>query len=173
MVGCLLRFIYRRRVFCAVWLGVIFLFLFQLAPLSSAATFDDASVAVNRAEQDVGLAFVAVAEAEGAGANVAELLNKLDEAGVLLSEANHALDVQDYEGALSSATSASSVVDGVADYAMTLKVLAEKSRGDRLLYAVAISGAGLFLLAVFSFYGWRSLKRRYVEQVLDMKPEVN
>jgi hypothetical protein len=168
-----LKFIYRRRVFCAVWLSVIFLFLVQLPPQCSAATFDDARVGVSRAEQDVGLAFLAVAEAEGAEANVGELLNKLDEAGVLLSEANHAFDARDYDAALSSAMSASSVVDGVADYAMTLKVLAEKSRGDRLLYAVAISGAGLFLLAVFSFYGWRSLKRRYVEQVLDMKPEVN
>ena len=160
-------------MFCAVWLGVIFLFSVQLTPLCLAATFDDARVAVNQAERDVGLAFVAVAEAEGAGANVVELLSKLDEAGVLLSEANHALDVQNYDGAFSSATSANSVVDGVADYAMTLKVLAEKSRGDRLLYAVAISGIGLFLLAVFSFYGWRFLKRRYVERVLDMKPEVN
>jgi hypothetical protein len=154
-----------------VFLMVSFLFLVTTLPLCLATDFDEADEAVRKAERDLGLAFVAVADAEEAGADVNELIFKLNEAGVLLSEAYYAFDAEDYEHAVSSARSASGVVTGVINDAATLKGFAEKSGNDVLIYSALGSGVGVVILLIFARFGWRYLNRRFSRRVSDMKPE--
>lgn len=172
MVGGFLKFADRRFVFVAGCVAVMFLFVVQFVPVCFAVGFDEAAEAMGRAERDLGSAFVAVAEAEGAGANVSVLLGKLDAAGVFLSEADAAFRVGDYESAFSSAAACSSAVEGVIGDAARLKVAAELNQKVAFVVTLVASGVGVAVISVCAFFGWIFLKRRYFRRVLDMKPEV-
>jgi len=156
----------------AICLTVSMLLAVWLVPTCLAVDANEASVAINQAERDLGLAFAMVAEAESAGADVSALLNKLDIAGDFLSEAKAAFGTGDYENANPLAVDCSHTVEGLADDAASLKLDAEKAQSDRLLFTAMWSGVGLVLLLVLGFLGWKFLKRRYFRRILDMKPQV-
>jgi len=143
-----------------------------LVPACFAIDAVEASGAISQAERDLGSAYAVVAEAEGAGADVSVLLNKLGSAGDFLSEAYVALRAGEYGNASSLAAECSHSVAGIAGDAARLKADAERARSDRLLFTAGGSGVGLVLLLVFGFFGWRFLKRWYSRRVLDMKPEM-
>jgi hypothetical protein len=155
-----------------VCLTVLFLFVVQFVPLCFAVSFDEAGEAVKTAERDLGSAFMAVAEAEGAGANVSVLLDKLGAAGVFLSEAHSAFSAGNYESAFSSAVACSSAAEGVFGDAARLKMDAEVASVESLFLTTAGSVIGVGLVLILGFVGWRFLKRRYFRRVLEMKPKV-
>jgi hypothetical protein len=156
----------------AVCLIVAMLLAVWLVPACSAVDAVEASSAIGQAERDLGSAYAVVAEAEGAGADVSALLNKLGSAGDFLSEAYGAFRTGDYAGASALATECSNAVKGVADDAARLKTYAEAARSNRLFFTVLGSSVGLVLLAVLGFMGWTLLKQRYLRRALDMKPQV-
>lgn len=126
-----------------------------------------------KAESELISAYTSVAEAEIAGANVSELLVRLDLAGSLLAEAKNSCRIGDYEGAAYLlAVNFSDVVSGVLDYASDLKSEAEEAYSRELLFNVGISSVGLSFLFVLSLFGWRFLKKAYLRRALGMKPEV-
>jgi hypothetical protein len=143
-----------------------------LVPACFAVDAVEASSAIGQAERDLGSAYAMVAEAEGTGADVSAMLNKLGSAGDFLSGAYAALRMGDYADASALAMECSSAVKGVADDAARLKTDAEAARSNRLFFAVVGSSVGLVLLVVFGFLGWKLLKQRYLRQALDMKPQV-
>jgi hypothetical protein len=124
------------------------------------------------AENDLVSAYVAVGEAEKTGANVSELLVKLRFAGTLLAQACNTNRTGDYDKAYSFAINCSESVDGIADEALDLKLEAEKAYIGRLFMTGAVSSVALCVLFVLSLFGWRFLKKKYVERVLGMKPKV-
>ena len=132
----------------------------------------EATSAINQAELSLNSAFVAVAKADDAGADVAKLLDKLDAAGDFLSEAHIEFRAGDYEDASLLAVECSSTVEGLATEADLLRAGAERTKTDNLLLTVVGSGAGLVLLLVLGIEGWRVLKKRYFKRSLEMKPEV-
>jgi hypothetical protein len=153
----------------AICLIVLMLLAAWFVPACFAVDAVEANAAIGQAERDLGSAYVAVAEAEGAGADVSVLLNKLEGAGDFLSEAYSAFRVGDYENASVLAMECSNAVEGVAGDAARLKTDAES---DRLLLSSVGSSVGLVLLLVFGFLGWKLLKRRYFKRTLDMKPQM-
>jgi len=156
----------------AVCLTVSMLLAVWLVPACFAVDAVEANTAIGQAERDLGSAYAVVAEAEGAGADVSVLLNKLGSAGDFLSEAYAAFRTGDYGNASVLAMECNHAVEGVAGDATRLKLDAERARSDRLLLTSVGSGVGLVLLLVLGFSGWRFLKRRYHKRVLDMKPQV-
>lgn len=162
----------RHYVTGAVCIAVMFLFVVKFAPLCIAVSSDEAGEAVKTAERDLGSAFMAVAEAEGAGANVSVLLDKLNAGGVFLSEAHSAFSAGNYESAFSSALACSSAVEGVVGDAARLKIAAEVASVANIFLTTTGSVIGLALVLILGFVGWRFLKRRYFRRVLEMKPKV-
>ena len=156
----------------AVCLAVSMLLAVLFVPVCFAVDAVEASGAIGQAERDLGSAYVVVAEAEGAGADVSVLLDKLGGAGDFLSEAYVAFRAGDYGNASLLAMQCTHVVEGVAGDAARLKADAERAHGDRLLLTATASGVGLVLLLVFGFSGWKFLKRWYSRRVLDTKPEM-
>jgi hypothetical protein len=156
----------------AVCLTVSMLLAVWFVPACFAVDAVEASGAISQAERDLGSAYVVVAEAESAGADVSVLLNKLGSAGDFLSEAYVAFRAGDYGNASVLAMECSRAVEGVVGDATRLKADAERAHSDRLLLTVTESGVGLILLLVLGFSGWRFLKRRYYGRVLDTKPQV-
>ena len=124
------------------------------------------------AESSLASAYVAVAGAEEAGANVSELIVKLEAAGNLLAEANNSYMLGDYDEAYSYAVNCSDTVEGLASEASGLKLNAERAYGEGLRLTAALSSGGLIVLFVLSLYFWKFLKERYFKRVLKMKPEV-
>ncbi|MGQ9640605.1 MAG: hypothetical protein ACUVUF_00585 [Candidatus Bathycorpusculaceae bacterium] len=124
------------------------------------------------AENALVSAYVSVADANSVGANVSQLLVKLEYAGALLAEANNAYRVGDYERAFSLAINCSDAVNNVVQDALTLKSKAEEAHGQKMLFTAGVSSACLSVLFVLSLFGWRFLKKAYLKRVLEMKPEV-
>jgi len=132
----------------------------------------DADGALIDAENVLASAYVAVAEAKRAGANVSELLVKLDFAGTLLADAYNAYRLGDYDEAYLYATNCSGKVNGIVSEAASLKLEAENAYSEKLFSTEVLSSVGLCLLFVLSLFGWRFLKKKYLKRVLEMKPEM-
>lgn len=162
----------KPHISAGVCLILAMLLAVWLVPTCFAVDAVEAHGAMSQAEHDLSSAYVMVAEAEVAGANVSPLLSKLGSAGDSLSRAYAALRTGDYANATALALACSGAVAGVASDALSLKMDAEAARSSRWLFAVVESSVGLFLLVVFGFVGWKLLKRRYFKQVLDMKPQL-
>ena len=126
-------------------------------------------VEANQALQD---AFVAVLEAEQAGANVAGLLGQLSSAADLLAQAEISYRIGDVYGAFDKATSVSVVASEVENDAVRVGSLA-LNRGEIAIYssvAVSFVGGVFFVFVVFLIWKW--FRQYYVKRLLDSRPEV-
>jgi len=128
--------------------------------------------AVNAAELGLNSVFVAVAEAENAGADVQKLLAQLEIAGDLLSAAYLAFRANNFEAAVSIAEECKKAIAGIRNEADRLRAEADRTKTDTLLLNVFLSSLGLILLLIFSVVGWRALKKRFLGHILEMKPEM-
>ena len=150
---------------------VLSLFMVQFVHFCSAISYTEASEALELAENDLNSAFVAVAEAESAGAVVSELLEKLNLAGVFLSESQSSFGAEDYDRAFSSATACIVAVEDLVGSSRYLKVQAETVYNDRLFLTAIGSSVGLALVLFLGFIFWRFIKRRYFKRTFEMKPK--
>jgi hypothetical protein len=133
---------------------------------------DEASLAIGEADSALRRAFEAVLEAERAGANVSDLIVKLDEAGGLLAEAENAYRVGNFSEAVSKADKCSMLADGVVGEALSLKssALADAQKATLQTLTFSCVGGVAFLTVLFFVWGW--FKRAYAEKLMRMKPEV-
>ena len=124
------------------------------------------------AELAVDVAYEAVLEAEGVGANVSGLLVELSDGVEALSRAYMSSRVGDFDDAVYFADLCSDLVEGVEAEANELRDVAVVDRNQRLL--LTAFGSVFAVVGVFcgGFFGWRFFKRRYHGRVLKLKPEV-
>ena len=155
-----------------VCLASALLIFAYVLPVCFAVDIDQAGDGISRAEQTLGLAYNAVAGAAASGADVSDMLQKLDVAGSLLSEAHADFRGGDYDNALGKAVSCENALIGLVDQATSLRTEALRSSNERFIVSGISSVVGLILVLVFGFLGWRSLKRWHFRRVLDMKPGV-
>ena len=132
----------------------------------------NANKAINQAELSLNSAFVAVAEAYAAGADVGQLLDNLEAAGAFLSEANTAFRSGDCENASSLSAQCKQAVEVLVIEANRLGADAKIAKSGTLLLTAVFSGFLLILLLILGTIGWRSLKKRYLEKVLEARLEV-
>jgi hypothetical protein len=125
-------------------------------------------VASNTVEQ----AFNTFSSAEKAGANVTALLNQLQGAANLLAQAENSYRIGDMNAAANFADQASTLAQQVGGQADAAKESATTSGQTAFLVTVASVVVGSFLLILGLFLGWRLFKRRYINNVLEAKPEV-
>jgi hypothetical protein len=156
-----------RRRGAAVCVMVLLVMVVWLVPACFAVDASEAGKAVGHAEQDLNAAYVKVAEADSAGADVSVLLNELNSAGTYLSRANAAFKAGDYENASVLATDCSNTVKGVANEATNLQSYAEGAHSNMILSAVFVSVFGVVFVIILGFIGWGFLRRRYFRGILD------
>lgn len=154
---------------CLVLIALQVVFL----PKCSAADAFEARSVINEAELNLNSAIEMVVEAEEAGADIEGLLPQISTAISFLSEAYQAFRVQDYETTISLALECNNTIASFATEADYLMLKAERMKTDMLLFNSFWSIIGLLLLVVFSIIGWRILKERLLEKVLEMKPKVD
>lgn len=161
-----------KRRGAAVCVAVLLIMMVWLVPACFAVDAPEAGEAIGQADRDLIAAYVKVAEADDAGADVSELLNELNSAGTYLSRANAAFNAGDYEKASVLATDCSNSVKGVASEAAILKSYAQGVHINMILSAVFVSIIGVVLVIVLGFIGWSFLRRRYFKGILDKQPKV-
>ena len=153
--------------------SLVFLTLFAVSDYPSCAGgTDDALAKVAEADNAVRQAFVAILEAEEAGANVSDLIVKLQGAGTFLAGAEIAYTNGDANGAAAKAESALSIAESVKPEALSLKssALADAQTAFRQTLIFSFAGAAAFLAVLV--FAWILLKRVHVKKMLKMKPEV-
>jgi hypothetical protein len=160
------------KVSCILLIFVFAISSFSLVATVSAVSESEATLASNDADETVALAYTTTLKAEEAGADVSDLLTRLDEAGGFLAHAHMAHRSGDFDDAVHFAKLAKSTGEEVQNAANSLEVLARGESQHLLLFTLIGSVAGVVLIVLGSFLGWRVFKRRYYRKVLKMKPEV-
>lgn len=152
-------------LFAVLSLSCVFGVSAEVTAAQARGVLDDVSVSLEKA-------FVAVADAEAAGANVTGLKAKLNQSGVLLAYANASFSVANYTGAVALALQANETVNGVQTEASELAISARENWSMRLNWALLESSIGVSLAVFFVLVVWVYFKRYYVRRVLGWKPEV-
>jgi hypothetical protein len=132
----------------------------------------EASSNVGDAESAVLVAFNATLEAERAGANVSDLIVRLNEAAGLLDDAEVALNSGNLSGAASMAGQCIGIAESVKGDADVLKASALDEAQNVFWMLSAFSAVGIAAFVVVLVLVWLWFKRRYTTKVLDAKPEV-
>jgi len=140
-------------------------------PWARAVSPEEASAAVADAEQSLHIAFRTASDAEGAGANVSALMERLNQAGDALTEAGVALAAGNYSDAVEKAGASRGLADGVSGDAGVLKSDAV-SRASGWWVTVSFSVVDAAAFVVVLFLVWRGLRRGYEGKVIESRPEV-
>ena len=143
-----------------------------VASVQAATSQDVAAGDISNAEQSLSQAFVAVLDAEKAGANVSGLLNRLNDGADLLSQSRVAFDDGSFDEAARLANSSTGVSGEVWDEAARFSVEASDAAVDRGWLFLAVSIVAVSIALVASIFGYRYFKRYYYRRLLRMKPRV-
>jgi len=153
--------------------GLIGVFLFFLVvSCVSAASSDEAQAAISRAEPKMSLAYKSVLEAEEAGADVSNLLFKLNNGSTLLSQARMQYRIGNFSEAVNLANQCFDSLNGIEIEAKKLRDSAVTERKRRMLISAVGSAFSIGVIVFASILGWRFFKDKYCQRVLKMKPEV-
>ena len=142
------------------------LFLFLLPVFTSrvgASSEDTATLAITQAEETFASAYEAVLEAEQAGANVSELLDRLNIAAEHLAEARMLYRLGDFDGAVNSADLSKPEMD-VKTEAEQLKIDAQTFWDTNLLDRITVPIAGVTVVILATFIAWQIFKRHYFRE---------
>ncbi len=155
MVDCCLS----RFGFCFAVLAALFLLSAAVsAPLVFAQ--GDAAAAIASAKQEIAACTAAMRAAEGAGGNVTDLAAVLNDAGLLLTDAEFAYSQGDFGAARNLATQCQNGLSGFVDEAAQVRAAGEQARSLDFMVNVVGSGVGTFLVIGAGFGVWVLLKRR-------------
>jgi VanZ family protein len=140
---------------------VILLSLIVIVPLPVWASQEDAATAISSAKNDILNCYNAAKEAEDAGANIIVITRTLNEAGLLLSQAEYAYDTNDFDAAIDLALqSQNSLTDCLAE-ANTLTETATQQQHRDFLINVVGSIIGTFAVIVVGLTIWLFMKKKY------------
>jgi len=120
-----------------------------------------AASAIASAKNTIVTCYSAVKDAEAAGANITVLVGTLNEAGLLLSQAEFAYDASDFDTAFNLASQSQNTLANLAGEANILRDTATQQQNQDFLINVAGSIIGAFLVIVAGFVVWFLLKRKY------------
>lgn len=146
----------------SVVLVVPLLLLVVTVPSPVWASEADAVTAMSSAKNVIVNCFNAAKQAEAAGANITTLTNTLNQAGSLLSQAEFAYGMGDFDAALNIAIRSENSLSGFITEASTLQETAMRQLNQDFLVNVAGSIIGTFAIIISGFIVWRFVKKKYV-----------
>jgi len=138
-------------------------FLLGLSNTCFAASEAEAASAIAATREKVAWCYQAVSEADRAGANVTGLLFTLNEAGLLLSKADLAYRMGDYDPAERYATLGLNRLIGFESEARNLRDFGLWQRDSDFWVNIVGSSVGAVVVLVCSFLVWGFLKRKHTK----------
>jgi hypothetical protein len=121
----------------------------------------DAAAAIASAKEQIVTCYQAARDAEGAGANITSLTVVLNDAGSLLSRAELAYSMNDFDGALNLAVQSRTSLDNFVSESNALKETAVQQRNLDFWVNIVGSIVGTFAVLGGAFAVWVFLRRRY------------
>jgi hypothetical protein len=152
------------RVRVKVWfvaLCISLLLILFLAHSCLAVDEGQARSAMVEADQTIKDCYLAVAAADKAGGNISDMLSVLQDAGMLLSRADLALEKGDFDSAYNLAVQSKASLDGFIAEANSVKDAAEHNGLMDFMINIVGSSAGTVAVVVGGFALWFWLNRRY------------
>jgi hypothetical protein len=144
-----------------VALVVTLLLLVVIIPSPVWASQADAATAISSAKNTILNSYNAVKKAEAAGANITVLVATLNEAGSLLSQAELAYAINDFDTALNFAVQSQNSLDNLIAEANTLQETVTQQQNQDFVINVLFSIIGTFAVIVAGFAAWFFLKKKY------------
>ncbi len=138
----------------------------------SASQTDAANSAIEQANSALSSSFLAVSDAERAGADVSGLRRSLNVAMDLFSQAKMMLASGNPAGAVQAADLASETAKNVGNSASSLEALAIASNQFSFRSSLINSTVALAAFLVGLLLLWWMLRRRYVRGIGKLRPEV-
>jgi len=133
----------------------------SVLPSVAWANQSGAANAISSARSQLVNCYDAAREAEAAGANITTLTQVLNEAGLLLSQAEFAFSGGDFGGAQDYAVQSQSKLGDFVSDAEALRIAGEGQRNQDFLINVVGSTGGTVAVLVGSFGLWSFLKKKY------------
>lgn len=159
------------RLLAVALLAFLAFSLYVSSQNCTSAQIDEASKQLQQANTSLNQAFGSVLSAESAGANVTDLLDKLNIAANLLAQAENAYKVGDVNTAVNDADAVPNITAQVTTAALVAKQAAVASDQASLWKAIE---TGAFAAAVFIsilFLVWRRLKRSCINSSVKLTDE--
>jgi len=141
--------------------------------LAFGADQGDASATIAAVENELAASHYAVLEADGVGADVSDLLDRLNSAAEFLVEAKTCYRSANSSGAIYFAELASGNLDGLIEQADERYASVALERAQTLPWVAGGSVMGGFIVVLVGFFGWGYAKRYYLRRFLGKKPEVS
>jgi hypothetical protein len=130
---------------------------------NAADTIQTANLALNQA-------YINVIAAEKNGANVTQLVDQLNQAGKLLTDAKNYYRV---------GFTANASINAIKSYSISNKIvidakILEKSNftTDSITYLFPLSVSGIVISGIIIFFAWRYFKSQYYKKLFNLKPKV-
>jgi hypothetical protein len=159
-----------------VILGFLLLIVCNLVlnPIFCAAgTSDEASTKMAEADSTLKEAFKKALAAEEAGANIADLISKLNKAGELLTKAEIAYGNGDISQAVENANSSILIANAVENDALTMEVSAQASGRRAFWQSLTLSLVGVSVFIITLLIAWRKFNHSWNRRLSALKPEVS
>jgi hypothetical protein len=121
----------------------------------------DAAAAIASAKEQILTCYQAAKDAEGAGANITALVAVLNDAGTLLSRAELAYSLSDFDTARDLAVQSQSTLGDFVSEANNLKENATQQRNQDFLINIVDPLVGAFAVVAAGVAAWIFLKRKY------------
>ena len=137
------------------------------------AQTDQTASKLQAANTAVEQAFNAVLDTEKAGANVTDLLAQLNNAAGILAQAENSYRTGDSNTAAAQADSVLPIAQEVTTSAQEAKQTALVSGQNAFWSTIAFTVIGAFVFVLVLFLVWRWVKRIYINNLSQAKPEVN
>jgi len=161
-----------RLLFITLFIITISLNYYFCSENNVFAQTDQTASKLQAANNAVNKAFNTVLDAEKAGGNVTQLLEKLNIAGMLLAEAQNAFNSGNTANITPKVENALQIADQVNSEALNLHeaILVESQNGFWLTVFFTVVGAVAFGFSLFIV--WRRFKCFYIKKLFGAKPEV-
>ena len=153
-------------------LAILMLSLCLIGVYPAGAQTDQTTLKLQAANSAVEQAFIAVLDAEKAGANVTDLLSQLNYAEGKLAQAENSYRTGHFNIAAVQADNVRPIAQQVTTAAQSAKQTALDSGQITFWSSITSTVVGVFVFVLVLFVVWSWFKRSYIKSLSDAKPEV-
>jgi hypothetical protein len=154
-------------------LAILLLSLCFLSLNNALAQTSQADFKLQAANDALSRAFNVVLDAEKAGANVTDILTQFNYAAEVLAKAEDSYRVGNLDQAIIQSDSVFPITQQVTVSAQNAKQAALASSNNPFLFTAALKVIAAIIFILVLFLVWRRFKRGYVNNLSEVKPEVN